>query len=191
MTTLSICPKDRTNTPLQTCRLKELCGPGMRSCLLQSVSTLMDIQEKKIPKLSLRRLDWMVTNYCKTLSSYCCFPKRWPGDTYVAMMHEVYLDYRRNYKRVVFDPFCRTSPIEVTQTGRPPLSTTVAQLNFFCFLVQTGLLDFALQSVDTIARHQQTTLERRTEKKKCRHHLTAPKVDPYTVLHGSGLTLRM
>ena len=196
-------PQDTTNTPLQKQRLRELCTPENRTTLLKALRLLSDIQQHKVQNLSLRHVDWMVTNYCKTTTDFQKLPPRWTGDTHLTRMHDIYLEWRRNFKRIVFDPFCRTGGIifENIGDGINDVPTTVAQLNFFFFFVETGLQDYMKQNLDKIAQHQHKTLQQRSPTKKTtskstkkRHLLTHSQAltkTNFVLLSGCGLRLQM
>lgn len=81
--------------------------------------------------LSLRLIDWLVTNYAKKHDvAYKT------GDRYV----NIYLAYKSHlkaYSKKMFDPFCRWKHIKFQG-----LDTTVGQLNFFEWAIQDGVLDF-------------------------------------------------
>ena len=81
--------------------------------------------------VSLRLIDWLVTNYAKKHDvAYKV------GDRYV----NVYLAYKSHlkaYSKKMFDPFCRWKHIKFQG-----LDTTVGQLNFFEWAIQDGVLEF-------------------------------------------------
>ena len=158
-------PSTTVTTPLQDHRLKELCSPENRDSLIQTLSLLSKIHKRKIHNLSLRRVDWMVTNYCKTLD-VCRLQntQRWSGDTPITRIHDIYIEWRRNFKRIVFDPFCRTGGLFFSD-GDEKIPTTIAQLNFFFFLVEMNFVDFMIKNIHKIATHQQETLKTRSSSK--------------------------
>jgi hypothetical protein len=82
--------------------------------------------------ISLRLVDWMVTNYAKKHNvSY-----NTPNGRYVI----VYLSYKSHlkaYSKKMFDPFCRWKRIQFMG-----LNTTVGQLNFFEWAIQDEVLKY-------------------------------------------------
>jgi hypothetical protein len=91
-------------------------------------------------KLSLRLLDWFVTNYAKKYN--------------VSFMTKenrhiiVYLGYKSHlkaYNKKMFDPFCRWKRIQFRG-----LDTTVGQLNFFEWAIQDEVLDYLDTNYDDI-----------------------------------------
>ena len=82
--------------------------------------------------LSLRLIDWFVTNYSKKYNvSYMT----------KAQKHViVYLSYKSHlkaYSKRMFDPFCRWKRIKFLD-----IDTTVGQLNFFEWAINDGVLDY-------------------------------------------------
>ena len=91
-------------------------------------------------RLSLRLLDWFVTNYSKKHN--VSFMAK--GDRHVI----VYLVYKSNlkaYNKKMFDPFCRWKRIQFRG-----LDTTVGQLNFFEWVIQDEVLEYLDAHYDDI-----------------------------------------
>ncbi len=92
-------------------------------------------------KISLRLIDWLVTNYSKKHNiSYLTKT----GNRHVI----VYLTYKSNlkaYSKKMFDPFCRWKRIQFNNT-----STTVGQLNFFEWAIQDEVLDYLETNYDAV-----------------------------------------
>ena len=90
-------------TSLQYHRLNELLGTHRSNDLQDTLKLIADIYLNKRQGVSLRKIDWMVTNYSKTMTKgvkiHSTCGVRYRG------VQEVYLHWRRNYKRVIFDPF--------------------------------------------------------------------------------------
>jgi hypothetical protein len=87
-------------------------------------------------KISLRIVDWFVTNYAKTHST-----------SYILNQQEflVYLNYKsqlKAYSKKLFDPFCRRERIMFQIGTREPFLTTVGKLNFFRWAVEKGILEY-------------------------------------------------
>ena len=98
---------------------------------------------------SLRIIDWFVTNYSKTWDvTYKV------GDE-IVNVYKAYLRSRRNYKRMLFDPFRRN---EMVYYIDPPsgeiFCTTVAQVNFFVFLCRYDMLKYIRSHFAEIERDQ-------------------------------------
>lgn len=86
--------------------------------------------------ISLRLIDWFVTNYAKTHST-----------SYILNNQEflVYLNYKsqlKAYSKKLFDPFCRRERILFQIGDRPTFLTTVGKLNFFRWAIEKGILNY-------------------------------------------------
>ena len=91
-------------------------------------------------KLSLRLIDWFVTNYAKKFNI-----------AYVTKAHKhviVYLSYKSHlkaYSKRMFDPFCRWKRIKFHE-----METTVGQLNFFEWAITDEVLDYIEENHEQI-----------------------------------------
>ena len=80
-------------------------------------------------KLSLRLIDWYVTNYCKEHNIAYVLTKNGKQEYF-----NVYMNYRsqlKAFKKVLFDPFRRRSRITFYYDKTNYINTTIGQLNFF------------------------------------------------------------
>lgn len=113
----------------------------------------------KTANISLRILDWFVTNYAKKKNVHYVIP-----DT--DKQFNVYLNYKaqlKAYSKKLFDPFCRKwrkhkgqkiyDGIEFHYDRKNPkkyIETTVGQLNFFKWAISNGVLDFIIDYLQEI-----------------------------------------
>jgi hypothetical protein len=86
--------------------------------------------------MSLRLIDWFVTNYSK-----------YHNISYVNKNQDffVYIDYKNQlkaYSKKLFDPFCRRERILFQLTNIPAFITTVGKLNFFRWAIEKGVIDY-------------------------------------------------
>ncbi len=98
--------------------------------------------------VSLRLIDWFVTNYAKKHHS-----------TYMLAGQEfiVYLNYKsqlKAYSKKLFDPFCRRERILFQCGGQEPFETTVGQLNFFRWAIEKDILPFIRIHMADIIREE-------------------------------------
>jgi len=119
-------------------------------------------------KMSLRILDWFVTNYSKKYNI-----------TYQVKLNDkiknfiVYLDYKsqlKAYSKKQFDPFCRRERIlffidKFNGTENEPIRTTVGQLNFFRWAIMNNLFDYIDKNYDSI-ESDMNKLTKKTKKTK-------------------------
>ena len=138
-------------------------------------SILKDIINQKTP-LSLRLLDWLVTNYSKKYN--IIYPLSSNGDT---IYFNIYLSYKNQlkaYSKKFFDPFCRQKRIiincntfkwrEYNDEPIPEdcLVSTVGQLNFFRWFLENKIFDFALINVKLIDTDMNNTIYNKTKGKR-------------------------
>lgn len=100
------------------------------------IQILKDIIENK-SKLSLRLIDWYVTNFCKQNNIVYNLDKK-NGSGYF----NVYLNYRsqlKAFKKILFDPFRRRDRI-VFSYGGGEINTTIGQLNFFRWAINNDVI---------------------------------------------------
>lgn len=81
--------------------------------------------------ISLRRIEWFVTNYSKNKHVTYVGPN---GKMFT--VHVAYKSSLDGYSKKLFDPFCRTERIEFNG-----ITTTVAQLNFLKWVIQNGIVN--------------------------------------------------
>ena len=102
---------------------------------------LTDILDKK-STVSLRNLEWFITNYSKKKSlSY----KTSDGKTFT--VHCAYKSSLDGYSKKLFDPFCRTDKFEYTlPNSTTSVTTTVAQLNFIRWCIKNNVIDYIMKN---------------------------------------------
>jgi hypothetical protein len=92
-------------------------------------------------RISLRLIDWLVTNYAKKHNiSY--LTKKTNRHVIVYLTYKSHL---KAYSKKMFDPFCRSKRIQFMG-----LDTTVGQLNFFAWIVQDEVLDYLEENYDAV-----------------------------------------
>ena len=128
------------------------------------ISILRDIVENN-SKLSLRLIDWYVTNYCKQHNIVYILKKKDTEEYF-----NVYMNYRsqlKAFKKILFDPFRRRERIKFHYDNDKELSTTIGQLNFFRWAIENDIIthlekDTINVEKDMFDRQKQT----RTNKKQ-------------------------
>lgn len=126
---------------------------------LQDFYTTPGNLEKLLPILqgtsviSLRLVDYFVTNYSKKMSTSFML-----GDRHFL----VYFNYKRElsaYSKRLFDPFCRRERIMFQARGQEPFVTTVGQLNFFRWFFEKNILEFVEEHREVIEKDMNFTLK--------------------------------
>jgi hypothetical protein len=107
--------------------------------------TLKDILEKR-SGISLRNLEWFITNYSKN--------KNLSYTTRTGKMFSVHCAYKSSldgYSKKLFDPFCRSNKFEFTIPGSHEIIiTTVAQLNFIKWCITNNIIDYIKNNKDLL-----------------------------------------
>lgn len=102
----------------------------------------------KSSKISLRLIDWFVTNYCKKHNIVFVRNKN-NTDEYF----NVYSNYRsqlKAFKKIQFDPFRRRERIDFYYLPDKYIETTIGQLNFFRWFVENDLLQYVKDNNECI-----------------------------------------
>ena len=97
-------------------------------------------------KISLRIVDWFVTNYSK--KNYCVIENPDTNERF-----KVYNDYKlklKAYSKKKFDPFCRWDRINVPYKDTMCVQTTLGQLNFFKWTIENRILEYIENNYSTI-----------------------------------------
>jgi len=95
--------------------------------------------------ISLRILDWFVTNYAK--QKYIVYQLD-SGERF-----KVYNDYKlklKAYSKKRFDPFCRWDKIAIPYRNSQSIQTTIGQLNFFKWVLENNIIEFIEKDYSTI-----------------------------------------
>jgi hypothetical protein len=108
-----------------------------------------DYLQKMIPiingesSISLRIVDWFVTNYAKKYYTVYEMPI-YPGAE-ETQRFKVYHDYKlklKAYSKKRFDPFCRWDRITIPYDETKFMETTIGQLNFFKWAIENRIVDY-------------------------------------------------
>jgi hypothetical protein len=112
--------------------------------------------------ISLRLIDWFVTNYSKKYNiSYLT------KDSKHTVVYLAYKSHLKAYSKKMFDPFCRWKRIKFHD-----METTVGQLNFFEWAIRDEILDYIHIHHDEIHKDMETRLHEVTHTPRKRHELS-------------------
>ena len=109
--------------------------------------------------ISLRLIDWYITNYCKNNNEffYCPDMKTLENHGFI----NIYASYRsqlKAYKKVKFDPFRRRERIEFYyDNDSKSICTTIGQLNFFRWAFEYSILNHIEHNIIRLERLMLTT----------------------------------
>lgn len=139
-----------------------------------SLRKLASILQQKAP-VSLRAFDWLVTNYEPAQNHVVCSEQ-------FLTVSEIYKNKLTRYKRRSFDPFRRSQRvvdghkvfylIEFNCDDKK-MTSTLGQLNFIKFVLETNLWDLAIKWKDDIDRDM---LSRKKKRQKVTHAAKAERV---------------
>ena len=130
-----------------------------------NLKIFLNIYNKK-SKISLRVLDWFVTNYSKKNNTIYEINKKGKAKNFI-----VYLEYKaqlRAYSKKQFDPFCRRERIYFYIKDHEIL-TTIGQLNFFRWAIENKVIDFVKKNLDEIDNDMNTSIKSHYSTKKKAH----------------------
>ena len=159
-------------------------------CKEQNINKLKSILDGE-SKLSLRLIDWFVTNYSKkNLVMYNLIKLKkelLDNDSgietddsntveYFSDYFNVFSDYKAQLKSLNkknFDPFCRRSRIKFFYDMNDYIITTVGQLNFFKWAIENYILEYIEKNIkeieedmDNNAYNKKLILEKTKKKKR-------------------------
>ena len=100
--------------------------------------------------ISLRIVDWFVTNYAKKYYTVYSLPT---PDGLDEIRFKVYNDYKlklKAYSKKRFDPFCRWDRIQIPYDDEKYMETTIGQLNFFKWAIENAIVDYIRENYTTI-----------------------------------------
>lgn len=135
-------PLQKPDSESQTRKKKIHCKQELIVSSLQKFYATRDDIHEILPilqgtsALSLRLVDWFVTNYAKKHNT-----------AYILEGQEflVYMNYKsqlKAYSKKLFDPFCRRERILFQVPGAEAFVTTVGKLNFFRWAIEKGVLTY-------------------------------------------------
>lgn len=114
-------------------------------------------------RISLRIVDWFVTNYAK--QNYTLY--NLTDDYGNTRRFKVYLDYKsklKAYSKKRFDPFCRWERISIPYKNNSCIETTIGQLNFFKWILDNKIVKYIEDNYESIEKdmnHRNSTSKRK------------------------------
>jgi hypothetical protein len=102
-------------------------------------------------KLSIRMVNWFVTNYAKQHFTVYDVPTQKVGQPDRRFF--VWTNYKStedSYSKQMFDPYCRKERVLIPYKEAQSIETTVGQLNFFKWAIVNKVLDYIVTHFDAI-----------------------------------------
>jgi hypothetical protein len=118
-------------------------------------------------KISLRIVDWFVTNFAKMNFTIYELPIQKNGVSEICRF-KVYHDYKlklKAYSKKRFDPFCRWERISIPYDETSFMETTIGQLNFFKWAIENKIIDYIqenYQMIEADMNHRNSTSKKKT-----------------------------
>lgn len=112
-------------------------------------------------KISLRLIDWFVTNYAKKNNT--CLNIVGEMDMINTRQFVVYINYKsqlKSYTKKQFDPFCRRERIRFFYDDNKFIITTVGQLNFFRWAIKNNIINYIGDNIDTIEKDMNDNIKK-------------------------------
>jgi len=120
-----------------------------------------------VSKISLRIVDWFVTNYAKKY--YTVYEQTYGDENMQTLTRfKVYNDYKlklKAYSKKRFDPFCRWDRVSIPYDNEKQMETTIGQLNFFKWAIENDIIEYIKNNYDVIENDmnkRNSTTKRRT-----------------------------
>jgi len=133
--------------------------------------------------LSLRAMDWLVTNFAKRHSVIC----RTRSGGQMFNVHQGYKSQFSLIKRRHFDPFRRRMRVRIAH-GEDSVESTIGQLNFMHWARENGVVEYLRGNILQIVSEMNDTTRRsraqRTDKRRKRAELTAAPAAARCMVYG-------
>ncbi len=118
-------------------------------------------------KLSIRVIDWFVTNYSKKNDT--TYKIKFNGKETLFNVHNAYKNQLNGYSKLYFDPFCRKRKIQYTFVNEEKKSvtfeTSIGQLNFFQWAIKNKIVNYVEENFKIIKKDMNETIQRNKENK--------------------------
>lgn len=143
---------------------------GKQTLLMQSLTNffsdqsnleiLLSILHPDSDFISLRIIDWFVTNYTKENEII------YENKQSFFNVYDNYKSQLKAYSKRQFDPFCRRTRINFYYTNEDKIKTTVGQLNFFRWAIENGVIDYLKEHLKEIEGLMKQDVKVKRETKK-------------------------
>jgi hypothetical protein len=164
---------ESTNPDNQTRRRKIHCKQELIIMSLQTFyanrKDIVEVMEllQGTSIISLRLIDWFVTNYAKRHNI---------GYIFGGQEFMVYLSYKsqlKAYSKKLFDPFCRRERIMFSIPGVEAFVTTVGKLNFFRWAIEKNIIEYLKVHRETVEAEMNTHMKQLSRSRSTRNTTTS------------------
>ena len=125
--------------------------PEHMEILKKMINREFTVQDNK--KLSIRMVNWFVTNYAKQYFTVYDVPSMKEGEC--GRRFFVWTNYKStedSYSKQMFDPYCRQERILIPYGDQNRIETTIGQLHFFKWAILNKVLDYIVTNFDAIEK---------------------------------------
>ena len=125
---------------------------------LKYIKQIKDIVDQN-SVISLRILDWFITNYAKKYRTIIYFENK---------TIDVYQNYKlqlKSYSKSAFDPFCRKNKIIFYYTEEDYIETSCGQLCFFRWCFENNILEYVKENLGLIEQDMKSSLNDKKTKR--------------------------
>lgn len=123
----------------------------------KNAAQLKDVLHNPDNTISLRSLDWLITNYSKKKNiSYML-----PGDVRVFNIFTDYKSQLKSFSKRMFDCFKRRNRIQFELPDETTIETTIAQLNLFRWAIRYGVLQYCKDHIKDIEQDMNRSIKPR------------------------------
>lgn len=133
--------------------------------------------------ISLRVIDWFVTNYSREHDVKYMTVSPDDGQKRMFYVHESYKVQLKAYSKRQFDPFCRRQRIlfhyETMKDDKKSVNsvrTTIGQLNFFRWAIGNQIMQYVVKHIDKIEEAMRQFVRTQREEKR-KHKMMEQKND--------------
>lgn len=135
--------------------------------------------------ISLRILDWLVTNYSKKYNVWYEVYKN--GEKNIFNVYLSYKNQLKAYSKKNFDPFCRRNRIsinlkEINENYNTTIITTIGQLNFFKWFIENKIINYVLINLNKIDEDMNLTLNYLKNDTNKRKELSNNKINKFNLI---------
>jgi hypothetical protein len=131
--------------------------------LKQMINREYTVKNQK--KLSIRMVNWFVTNYAKQYFTVYEAPTQEEGKQ--GRRFFVWTNYKStedSYSKQLFDPYCRKERILIPYKEEQRIETTIAQMHFFKWAILNGVLEYIAKHYDDIEKDMSKRLNNSRKK---------------------------
>ena len=161
---------------MNTQKKRVINANAKQDLLMKSLTTYFNTNKKNLNKMikiiegksniSLRIIDWFITNYSKNKNIFIKTKRKTKGgDIIMFNVHHNYKTQLKSFSKKQFDPFRRNMRIDFEYENGKTIETTVAQLNFFKWAFKNLIIDYIQKHYKTIEKDMLENLKNKKKNK--------------------------